>query len=339
MSADRSARPGFRGQLVALLLALSGVTGLVAPAAASGTCTAAARCADLIRLEGGGLLPYYRSLPLVPSGAVRRVVLVVHGNRRNADEYFEYAIEAARTEGVLDSTLIIGPHFQTADDQPGPGEHYWSSGGWKTGDRSRDRARVSSFAVMNQLLGAVCPAGRGPFPSLRSVVLVGHSAGAQFVNRYAAGGAGCPDPAVEVRYVVMNPSSYLYVDGRRPMDDAGRFLEPRTSCAGYDDYKYGLGDLNRYMRSVGRTELRRRLFTRRTTYLAGSEDTQLDSSLDGSCAARLQGENRLARFRSYGAYARLFAEWRGSTFIVVPGVGHSGRRMLVSEAARAATFR
>ena len=47
------------------------------------------------------------------------------------------------------------------------------------------------------------------FSNLQDIVLVGNSAGGQFVNRYAAGsdqeGGGM------IRYVVSAPSSYLYL--------------------------------------------------------------------------------------------------------------------------------
>lgn len=302
-------------------------------------CGKAAACGDWLALSTGGRLRYYGSLPLERSETVDRVVIVIHGNGRNADDYFEHAVAAARLDERLDTTLILAPNYRTRNDQPRTGEHYWGSGGWKIGDRSRDRLRVSSFAVMDELLRRVCPAQATPFPKLRVVTLAGHSAGAQFVNRYLAGGKGCPDPAVEVRFLVMNPSSYLYVDGRRRRPTSGPFVIPPTGCPGYDDYKYGLGNLNRYMRGVGPAEIRRRLFTRRSWYLAGQADTRAGRSLDQRCEAALQGEHRLARYLNYRDYARLFPGWNGAQHASVPGIGHSGREMLASEPARRVMFR
>jgi hypothetical protein len=171
------------------------------------------------------------------------------------------------------------------------------------------------------------------------VVIVGHSAGGQFVNRYLGGGSGCPNAAVEVRYLVMNPSSYLYVDGRRRVESGRPFETPRTSCHEYDDYKYGLRDLNSYMARVGPGEIRRRLFSRRSWYLAGEADTRADRNLEQGCEARLQGAHRLARHANYRDYAELFDDWTGAVFATVPGIGHSGSRMLASEAARSVIFR
>ncbi len=118
-----------------------------------------------------------------------------------------------------------------------------------------------------------------------------------------------------------------------------RFEAPRSDCQAYDDYKYGLRELNSYMRRVGPGEIRRRLFTRHAWYLAGGADTGAGRSLDQRCEARLQGANRLARHANYRDYAGLFEGWTGAEFITIPGIGHSGRDMLASEVARRITFR
>jgi hypothetical protein len=192
---------------------------------------------------------------------------------------------------------------------------------------------------MNELLAKICSKEPFLFPQLQAVVIIGHSAGGQFVNRYVAGGEGCANPTVEVRYVVMNPSSYLYVDGRRRSQETGRFEVPETGCDEYDDYKYGMRDLNAYMERVGADRIRGYLFERRTYYLAGGEDTRRGGSLDTGCQANLQGPNRRARYANYREYAKLFEGWTGSIFEIVPQVGHNGRGMLSSGAARRITFR
>lgn len=327
-------------QLAAVLVSILCAAGVVAPAHARGpACTAAASCADVLDLASGGSIRYYRSLPLSRNEAVRRAVIIVHGNGRNADDYFEHAIAAARREQRLEEALVLAPNFRTRKDGPTPGEHHWSSQGWKIGNRSRDPARISSFEVMDELLSRICSRTSASFPNLRTVVIAGHSAGAQFVNRYLAGGSGCSNPTVEVRYLVMNPSSYLYVDGRRRAAATGPFRVPDENCQDYDDYKYGLRERNAYMKGLTSNEIRRRLFTRHAWYLAGGTDTKAGGSLDQTCAARLQGPHRLARHANYRDYAALFEGWTGAAFIVVPGIGHSGRDMLASEAARRVAFR
>ena len=296
-------------------------------------------CADTLTLSSGGTIPIYRTLAPKLDTAIERAVIVIHGNRRDANRYFDALVGAAAAESRFSDTLLIAPHFQTAKDAPTASNHYWSSSGWKIGNRSRDIARISSFAVLDELLGTVCPADPTVFKKIKTVVLVGHSAGGQFVQRYAAGGKGCANPAVEIRYVVMNPSSYLYLDGRRRADGQDGFEKHRFGCWDYDEYKYGLRDLNAYMKAVGDEELHARLFSRQVYYLAGEEDHRRDSSsLDKSCEANLQGPQRLARHKNYRDYSRLFKAWRGSVFLTIPGVGHQGKKMLMSEPARKIIF-
>lgn len=303
-------------------------------------CEAVGACRDRFALESGGFIPIYRSHSLTSPTAIERAVVVIHGNRRDADRYFDALTHAAAAESRSSDTLQIAPQFQTAQDDPAGKQHFWSSSGWKIGNRSRDPARISSFEVLDELFDAICPIRPAAFPKMNTVVLVGHSAGGQFVQRYAAGGAGCPNPAVEVRYVVMNPSSYLYIDHRRRAEPEGPFVPHRFGCWDYDEYKYGLADLNAYMETVGEKRIRDRLFTRAVYYLAGEEDNRRDSSsLDKSCEGNLQGPHRLARFLNYRDYSRLFESWKGSVFRTIPGIGHSGKRMLMSETAREILFR
>jgi len=301
-------------------------------------CTSSKTCRDDLTLSTGGSIPYYRSLPFVRNDSVRRVVLVVHGNQRDADRYYDRAVSAALADIGFRDLLLLAPNFRTFADHPAAHEHYWSSHGWKIGNKSLDPTRISSFAVVNELLARVCSVEPAIFPNLQTIVIAGHSAGGQFVNRYAAGGADCLNKAVEVRYVVMNPSSYLYVDGRRRSGATGDFAPVTNGCLTYDDYKYGLRNLNSYMGKVGAKRLRSQLFRRRTYYLAGQDDTRMGGSLDRRCEADLQGRNRLARFANYRDYSSLFEDWTAAEFIVVPGIGHDGGRMLGSKIARRIMF-
>ncbi len=54
----------------------------------------------------------YANHPLDRSdNAVRRVLVVVHGAGRNADDYFRSAMAAAYLSGALDDTLVVAPRF------------------------------------------------------------------------------------------------------------------------------------------------------------------------------------------------------------------------------------
>ena len=332
-------RGRWKGRVLAGVLALS----LSIPCvgwARDLACDPPKACLEQFPLATGGSIPIFRSRSLTPDASVERAVLVIHGQKRDADRYFGALSKAAALETQARNTLLIAPRFQTLEDDPLPGQPYWSSSGWKIGNRSRDSTRVSSFSVLDELLETICPADRKKFSRLETVVIVGHSAGGQFVQRYAAGGAGCANPSTRVRYVVMNPSSYLYPDERRRANGQGPFRKNRFGCWKYNEYKYGLEDLNAYMQAVGKDRLRAQLFSRSVHYLAGDADNQRDSSsLDKSCEGNLQGPERLSRHRNYRDYSGLFDDWRGSVFLTVPGIGHNGRKMLESETARRIVFR
>lgn len=301
-------------------------------------CVESSQCRDVLVHKAGGIVPFFRSSPLEFNSAIERAIIVVQGNRRDADHYYDALVSAVRLEADaphrFSNTLLLAPNFRALKDDPAPNELYWSSHGWKIGNKSRDSKRISSFAVMDDFLTRLCSKTPNLYPNLTTLVIVGHSAGGQFINRYVAGGAACGKSAVEVRYVVMNPSSYLYIDDRRKLQDGGSFGSPAPGCSKYDEYKYGLRDLNTYMKRVGERRLREQLFHRRTYYVAGSEDNRLGGALDRRCQANLQGPNRLARHAIYREYVALFDDWTGASFYTVPGVGHKGERMLQSPIVR-----
>ena len=97
-------------------------------------------------------------------------------------------------------------------------------------------APVSSFQVIDDLLRSLDDRKR--LPTLASIVLAGHSGGAQLVQRYAVlnqiDGPLRRD-GIAVRYVVANPSSYLYLTKERPRPD-GKGYAPyeRGICPTYN---------------------------------------------------------------------------------------------------------
>jgi len=87
---------------------------------------------------------------------------------------------------------------------------------------------VSSFAAMDVLLETLCDRKR--FPNLDKVIVTGHSAGGQFVQRWGVSSdswcfgdgshlSGGTFPTIKL--VPANPRSYAYLDGRRylPLED------------------------------------------------------------------------------------------------------------------------
>lgn len=291
-------------------------------------------CRTTLPLGPSARVAAYSNYPLDrPNETVLSAAVVVHGAGRNANDYFRYASESAAAAGRLKDTLIVAPEFGAESDDA----ESWGSD-WREGGRSKG-ARVSTYAVIDRLFEIV----RERFPNVRRVVISGHSAGGQFVHRYAAAGRG-PDlvPQLETSFLVMNPSSYLYVDVRRFHE--GRFQtlpEDRNECPSFNEWKYGLEKLNDYAEASGAEKMTAVLARREVIYLGGERDVRTDNSLDRSCAALLQGSNRLTRWSIYEQYVEQSGNERWKThsrFATVPGVGHSGREMYASPQAQAVLF-
>ena len=287
---------------------------------------------------------------LVADAAVTRVVVVIHGTSRTACNYAGYVASGAAASGEASSTLVVAPHFVTSSDiDSTSGNLYWGSSGWKEGDKSATSPyprswRLSSFEAVDALLASVSSSNR--FPNLRSVVVAGHSAGGQFVNRYAAGARWRPEPGGRLTesFVVANPSSYMYWDSTRLISGRWRSLSKRerSACSAYDTYKYGLQSRNSFMNAWSVSALKANYVASEVKYLLGGDDNDPASAdLDVSCAAQYQGPDRLARGQAYfSRLATVFGSGVTKTqnLVVVPGVDHSARDMFNSPDGLAALF-
>ncbi|HLW48274.1 MAG TPA: alpha/beta hydrolase [bacterium] len=286
---------------------------------------------------------------LAPHPRVARLVIVINGTLRNADVYFESTAAAAQAAGARsDAVLILTPQFlavpdaeKFALDREVP---YWTPEGWKIGDRAvHPEGGPSSYAVVDAMLAAALDRER--FPALRTVVVAGHSAGGQFVHRYAAFNrvhAALRAAGLDIRYVVSNPSSYLYFDDRRVNGDGTLASYPRAQCEDFNRYRYGLENLNPYAAEAvaayggagGNGALAREYGRRAVAYLLGEADSDPNSdSLDKSCAAAVQGPTRLERGQRYFRYVQAVLDTgvlERHSLHVVPGVGHDHRAMFLS---------
>jgi len=180
--------------------------------------TSAAYLCDAARFSvGGKKVEYFRNVALSPgSTEYDRAVIVIHGFGRDASDYYDSVREAQTVfPGVGDTTLVLAPRFQTIDDGPEDDELYWSVGGWIYGRESLDGQAFSSFAVADDLLERIS----SNFPKVTEIVLAGHGAGAQFIQRYSGVGAVLDIRCdIKVRYVVSNPGSYMFPTPTRPRD-------------------------------------------------------------------------------------------------------------------------
>jgi len=206
-------------------------------------------------------------------------------------------------------------------------------------------APISSFEVLDAILRRL--AERHRFPALRHVVIAGHSGGGQVVQRYAVVTSGEPiliERGIAIRYVVANPSSYVYFDELRP--SAAETFEPSdaTRCPHFNDWKYGLVNAPAYAKlgvdGISATTLEAAYARRDVVTLLGGDDCDpLHPALDTSCAANAQGRHRLERGRAYTRYMQMrHADALQHRHFEIPGVGHDGTGIFTSAHGLSALF-
>jgi pimeloyl-ACP methyl ester carboxylesterase len=306
-------------------------------AAAAPCVTGTADCTEPLPMgPAGRFVTVYRSHPLAAGHATaKRALVVIHGAGRNADEYFPSGMAGAFLAGALEETVVVAPRFAGAGgrncaDKLAEGEIGFACAGsdWRGGGPGVGVDGVTSYDVIDELIRRF--ADKAKFPQLRHVVLMGHSAGGQFLSRYAAA-AKEPAAGVAVRYVVSNPSSYLYLDEWRP-------AAVGAACAAdFNDWKYGLKGRAGYAAGMTDTLLKENLAKRDVVYLLGGYDTTPQFGFDATCPAMAQGATRLERGVAYHTYitGKYGAKHR---LVKVPNCGHNGRCMLVADEARGVLF-
>jgi hypothetical protein len=316
---------------------------LLGPAAAADAASAAHPPGDAAKSIASGrfdvapdaALPYAGTVSL-DAGDRRavRAVIVVHGARRNAEAY-EASIEAAlRSAQTGDTTVAVAPQFlsetdASAHDLPGSVLR-WHQNEWDEGAPSLLPAAVSSFAVLDALVARL--SDRSHFPALREIVVAGFSAGGQMVQRYAVvGDAPRRAAGLRVRFIVADPSSYLYFDGRRPLPGGGFAPFAAASCPSFDAWKYGPDSPPAYV-TAAVTSYEAAYVQRDVTYLIGTaDDDPQQAALDRSCAGEAQGPNRVARARAYVAYLHArHPAGTNQTFAESQGIAHDQRAMFNS---------
>ena len=290
------------------------------------------------------ILPIFSNKEIyIQDPSVDRAIIVIHGMNRNAEDYYNSIYDNAVEFNILSETIIIAPQYLITTDlnhwQPSNEYVFWSgTTPWSSGEQSSSTTQhprsyaISSFSIMDSLISHLL----SNFSNLQDIVLVGNSAGGQFVNRYAAGsdqeGGGM------IRYVVSAPSSYLYFDENRYNEYQMPFSwSVPQGCTGYNDYKYGLDDLNEYMENAGIDSILSRYDRRNIQYLIGENDT--GGTQD--CESMVQGSNRLERSIIYFNYLKYFFGndiMENQQIAIISDVGHSYNNIFSSECGRAAIF-
>lgn len=208
------------------------------------------------------------------------VVVGIHGDSRDNLGLYNTLVKAAGTRSVT----IICPLFRTTSDPVvSTLDPVWTEDSWKIGAYSVNYPHLGAFEWLEDVSYRL--AGKRP-------VFVGHSAGGQFLQRFAYTSILAP------KIVVANPGSYMW---------------HTTQWS----YKYGLANLPAQVRTKPVTN-------RSFTLMLGTLDTDMyDASLDKSKAAVWQGDCRLHRGLHYATDHKI-------TPVEVPNVGHTASGMFRS---------
>ena len=324
-----------------------------------------------------GLWQPARQPPLGSAFNATQALMMVHGTDRNADQYLCWALQALAAAGrSAEDTVVIAPFFADADDKVADGIIYWDLNlGWKEGNQSTAKLprSFSSFEVMDAIVAALSDPAL--YPKMQRIVIAGHSAGGQFVSRYALFGASSRSLVPQLSFVPANPSSQPYLDASRPnnLQQGGSCLPlsycdnatipqfpfvfsvppppAAANCSSYDSWLYGLHALNPYTRNVTAAAaiqlLHQRLKVGMVRVLLGGADVcnekfcpSCDShDIDSGCEASLMGNCRLQRGWAYYRHLQQFyGDAQLPPPVTVPGVGHDACSMFTSPQGLLALF-
>lgn len=366
-----------QARLLVLSLMMAGHTEMVraGPTSQNVCIDAGPTCTEWIGIPGQSKrLIIYRSHSLEkPNPSVTRAFILVHGILRDADSHFRTAIAGAFLAGRLDDTIVIAPRFASNSGVSGNGaigchdslalnEANWicdpqRPDSWRSGGSEVEDAQVTSFDFLDSVIGKL--ADRRLFPNIKAIVVAGHSAGGQFVMRYAMASTKSAPPEISLSYIVANPSSYAYLDDVRPTphiyspptgDSAstlptqppkaetefGPFADVRN-CTTYNDWPYGLQHRIGYAARLEAAQLVQQFTQRQVTYLLGDADVLPSGVFDTSCPAMAQGTSRLARGV---AFARYLHDRFGAhhDMVLVPYCSHSVRCMFTADVSAPVMF-
>lgn len=272
---------------------------------------------------------------------VARAVVFVHGVKRNADDYFQIGLHLLKTaQFSAADTLLVAPNFMVqADRGSSSAMPLWSGSTWMQGEASeRGVDGVTSFQALDDIVHYL--ADRQRFPDLKEIVMIGHSAGAQLMQRYAAVNeldGPLQQAGIALRYVISSPSSYLYFEASRP-DGDGFSLPKSIICPGYDNYRYGIGNAPDYLKrqNLDGEQLFRRYAGRNITYMVGARDDNPNHRyLDKACGAAMQGATRVERQLNFVRYERFLSDqWQipvKHPEFQVKGAAHEADKLFRSE--------
>ncbi|KAF9027741.1 hypothetical protein BDZ89DRAFT_1039356 [Hymenopellis radicata] len=286
----------------------------------------------VVDATAGAVMPLYQTANQ-NNLAIKRAVIVLAGKGRDAWSYWNTLNNALYNAAYQDSSIVreeislMAPCWWTeADLNAGAGEQgqlIWGKMTWVSGHYNvapDSVSKFSSFQVLDALVAQYMD--QSVYPNLNTVVIAGHSAGAQMAQRYAALRA-TTDNDDRLHYWIGNPGSLLWLTTDRPA--------PNSNCS---DPGYATKDAN----SLGRDGIVERYRGRKVNYAWGTAD---NGPGDTRCQAVTQGSTHYERGQNYVAMLENMDGGMPSDQTVdwIEGVSHDNEAMMNSAAGLEKLFK
>ena len=270
---------------------------------------------------------------------VTHAIVMIHGILRNPDNYYLPARRVLDRKSLFRKVALISVGFDDHASAPKNvqrlalfGSH-WKHGEFGGLNPDDPENKLGSFRAMDRILVDLTRT----YPQLKRITLIGHSAGAQFVDRYSVlSPIAAKIPRVGLRFVALAPSSVLYSSELRPEIGNGGRLSFSIPSGGrkYNEYPYGLSPTPLLERLVGnpvadRTRLIDKLLGRDIVFAVGTEDTKSEY-LDRGRSANTQGPNRYARLKRFVDFLKTKYRSTSCRLLPIAGVGHNSQRLIRS---------
>lgn len=190
------------------------------------------------KFSNGGTMTYYGSADMqqdLPSSARLAVIAIGGVSRIGMDAFcIMRQVLQKQTTFSTEETLLVSLKFNKGVDQPLRSSDMWWNGShagfWHLGHDSDNRsgAVMSSYHILDGLILHL--ADKAKYPHLTDIVLAGHSGGGQVIQRYSVVSRLKPPQLsseqdvknelgvrsdLKLRFVIANPSTYLYFDTHR----------------------------------------------------------------------------------------------------------------------------
>lgn len=282
--------------------------------------SASSDCINILDVSTG-TFQVFSSFHIDSSSDVRGAVITIHGNSRNADDYFEKMISIMGSQVSADEIMVLSPKFITSYEKTLDSDWYWNTTSWKWGMQSYTSAlgaSASSFQTIDSLLSKL--SNKSLFPELSDIVIVGHSSGAAFVHMYSYTKSKNLFKGLNIHFAVVNNQYFVHPGSTRLQPDGS--VSTFEDCNNYDNWPYGLGNLNAYMQIIGRPVAKDNFIGNKVDYFIAQNDTETEGITAG-CYHDILGSNRFEKTINYMTYMDIIFPENHHQHTIIPNLGHS----------------